>query len=441
MKNKNIDRYLILFLTIFTLLLQRTSYKKIILMAGILTWMEFYFLNKDIRPLEFILSRMVILSVPLSFVSISGKLYSQSIISWFNLYFIILTAIVVIKSLYNHSFSLNKLSFISLHLIILALVPIFVSGYRISAFKQYINFILPFILIIVGNNIKCFYKEYNKDIILYDYIFATNIAAIGVLLQFIVKNVLNISIGNYACFGGYRHAYGFLFTDFSFLSLYLVTGAVLLLYLIDERKLDKKNGYVNILFLIIISIITSARTGVFSFIVVFAIFVLPKFLYYLIYKFPRVIILILALIVLAGSSVTLVGRVRGNRKFSDSGRGALNREAFNIFLERPIFGVGFGSKNYSEISGMLPHNLIFQYLAQGGLILSIPLFIILAMILSIVKKKDGVLFGIILSILVGSLFIPNIFNSRYMGVVFLMFSMRNTVEICGDNMKGIKYEN
>lgn len=440
MISKDIDRNLILLLTLIILVLQKTSYKAVILIAGIFLWAKFYSLNKDDSYLEFILSRMLVLSVPLSFVSISGRLYSQSIISWFNLFFVFLTGLVIVKNLANYSFSMNKLSFISLKIIVLGIVPIFISKTMNSAIKQYINFVIPFVLIIVGNNVKYFCSMKEKKILLYDYIFAANIVGIGTLLQYIAKRVFNIVVGNYSYMGGYRHGFGFLFADFSFLSLYLVTGAALLLYLIDEGKIDMKKGVINIVFLVITSIMTSARTGVFSFIVVFGLFVLPKFFYYLIYNFPRVIALTLAVVLLLGSSLMLVGRVRGNRKFSDSGRGTLNEKAFKLFLEKPIFGVGFGSDNYSKISGMLPHNLIFQYLAQGGLILCIPLFIALIMILAITKKNDIVLFGAILCILIGSLFIPNIFNSRYMGAIFLIFSIRDVEDIYSENAKEIEYE-
>src|SRR5699024_9917009 len=152
----DIDRNLILLLTLITLVLQRTSYKAVILIVGIFLWVKFYSLNKDDSYLEFILSRMLVLSVPLSFVSISGRLYSQSIISWFNLFVVFLTGLVIVKNLANYSFSMNKLSFISLKIIVLGIVPIVVSKTMNSAIKQYINFIIPFVLIIVGNNVKYF---------------------------------------------------------------------------------------------------------------------------------------------------------------------------------------------------------------------------------------------------------------------------------------------
>lgn len=441
MSNRNIDRFLVLFLTMLTLVLQKTSYSYFILFIGILVWICFYLINNKKKNFEIILVRMLTLCVPLSFTNIFGGLYSQSVISWYNIFLIFLTTVVIIKNLTEHSFYLDMLSFMSLQIVILGLFPIFVSRYRISAVKQYLNLIAPFILVIIGNNIKYICDDNDKKIILYDYIFATNIAAIGTFVQFVVKSFLNIELGNYAFLGGYRHSYGFLFADYSFLSLYLVTGATILLYLVYNKEINMKLGLIDIIFLLVVSVITSARTGIFAFIVVVVLFTIPKIIYYLIYNFPRIILISSAVIILVGASFLLVGNVRGSRKLSDSGRGKLNQQAFKIFLDKPIFGVGFGSQNYSEISGMLPHNLIFQFLAQGGLIFSIPLFITLYMILFSSKRNDPILFGTILCILIGSLFIPNIFNSRYMGVIFLIFSMRSNIKgYSNNNIKEIEYE-
>lgn len=425
MREKSNDNFLILFLTMIVLIFQGRVNNIIIFAISSLVWVVFYKLNKNDKSIEFILTRMLVLSVPLSFTSISGKLYSQSIVSWFNIFFMILTCLVIIRGMVEDKLYLDRLSLFSLYIMIIGLVPIFISEFRMSALKQYINFIVPFILIVIGNNIKYSCNEEDKESILKDYVFATNITGIGVFMQFIIKNIFNITLGNYAHFGGYRHAYGFLFADFSFLSLYLVTGSIILLKLVDNDKMDKKRGCMNILFLVLASIITSARTGVFSFIVVFGLFMIPKFFRYLLQNFPRALLIMLSVVVLLGSVVVLFDRVRGNRKFNDSGRGSLNEIAFKLFLDNPIFGVGFGSSNYTKIAGMLPHNLIFQYLAQGGLFFALPLFIILYVVLSISKKKDGIVFMTILCILVGSLFIPNIFNSRFLGIVFLIFSIRN----------------
>ena len=433
------DRFLVLLLTISTLVLQEYSYNRIVLLLGILTWIAFSLINKK-EKVEVILTRMLILSVPLSFVSISGKSYSHSIVSWYNIFFVILASVVIIRNLMEGSFKLSKLSFMSLQLITIGLITIFNSINAKDAVKQYINLIIPFILIIIGNNMQGSYSEENNKKILFDYIWSTNITGLGTLLQYLAKKLIDIKLGNYAFLGGYRHSFGFLFADYSFLSLYLVTGATLLLYLVDKGKINKKIGAINIIFLVITSVITSARTGIFAFIVVVGILSIPKFFHYLIYNFPRILILTLAVVVLAGTSFMLVGNIRGNRSLSDSGRGKLNQRAFEMFLENPILGVGFGTNNYSKLVGMIPHNLIFQYLAQGGLVFFVPLLIILYMILSSSRRRDPIIFGAILCILIGALFIPNIFNSRYMGAILLIFSIRDIHNVYLDGVKETRYE-
>lgn len=100
----------------------------------------------------------------------------------------------------------------------------------------------------------------------------------------------------------------------------------------------------------------------------------------------------------------------------------LNKLALHIFLENPLFGVGLGGSNYT---GMLPHNILFQYLVQGGLILTIPLFLFFLLVIYITFKKDKIIFAGILCILIGSFFVPNIFDSRFLGAILMVMNTRS----------------
>lgn len=101
----------------------------------------------------------------------------------------------------------------------------------------------------------------------------------------------------------------------------------------------------------------------------------------------------------------------------------LNKQAINVFRESPLLGKGFGVNNYSSMIGMIPHNLFFQFLAQGGLIYIIPmlLFVIISTVYAF-KKGKKILIPF-LTILVGAMFIPDIFNSRFLGAVLLLLSI------------------
>ena len=45
----------------------------------------------------------------------------------------------------------------------------------------------------------------------------------------------------------------------------------------------------------------------------------------------------------------------------------LNQSALNVFYKNALTGIGFGMKSYRRLVGVIPHNIIYQSLAQGGL--------------------------------------------------------------------------
>ncbi len=111
---------------------------------------------------------------------------------------------------------------------------------------------------------------------------------------------------------------------------------------------------------------------------------------------------------------------RGKAIFSDSGRKALNEIAFTVFLKNPLLGIGFGRENYKQLVGMLPHNILYQSLAQGGLVYTIPLILFMFLVVWETYKRNSEILPVLLCVLVGGLFVPNLFNSRFVPVLFLL---------------------
>jgi hypothetical protein len=424
-----IDKYdalLVLGLVIFTLISPNIfgEYNTIVnLGLGAFCWFAFYTNNRKKFIHEIIIIRMLILSIPLSFRDIFGNPYGASIISWFNIFLLIILITYLIKYHFTvkHIFS-NFLSLLSLLLIIIGLIPILGVRDYYDAIKQYINIVVPFGLIIIGNSLKDNINDNNIEVYKLDYILSAFISAIGVIIQIFFVQILNVTIGNYRFLGGYRHAYGFLFSDYSFLSLYLTSGAIMLYSLRNKYSFTKKMWPVYFVLLLFTSIFTSARTGIAAFIVVFIFYNIPRA--YMLLKEgskKKAIIIILEIILIVVISYLLINEIRGIAKFSDSGRMELNKRAWEIFMENPILGIGFGGANYI---GTLPHNILFQYLAQGGLVFTIPLIVFLLFTLWLSYKNDCDLFYTLVCILLGSLFIPNIFDSRFLPVIYLLLSLK-----------------
>ncbi len=413
--------YMILILTVFTLICQSMHSIKINFIVGIFCWFMIYIKNRKKYSHETIILRMLILSVPLSFTDIFGNPYGLSIISWFNIFFFIIIINYLFKYLSTREIYFNYLSLLSLLLITLSVIPVIIGKDSFDGLKQYINIIVSFLLIIIGNSFKYNVTEKERTILKVDYISATIVTAIGLIVQVFFVQALNIEIGNYKFIGGYRHAHGFLFADYSFLSLYLSSGAMML-YFFDNKYMFFKNTWIFYFALILVtSILTSARTGITAFIIIFTIYNLQNILRHIKRGSIKTITITLVIILIFFLSYFLVSKTRNIGKFSDSGRLALNQKALEVFMVNPFFGIGFGDSNYV---GMLPHNFLFQNLAQGGLLFIIPLIIFLVTIISTAYKKDKSLVPTLMCILLGSLFVPNIFGSRFLPTLLLILSLK-----------------
>ena len=417
------NRGLILILTMFTLIGSNMRINIIIFICGLFCWFEIYILSRKKHNHEVAILRMLILSIPLSFIDIFGNPYGESLISWFNIFFLIAVITYLLKYSIIKKIYFDHLSLLSLLLIMISIIPVIIGGNFFDGLKQYINIIVSFLLIVIGNSFKYNISDRDRDTLKIDYISATIITAIGLIIQIFFIQILNIEIGNYNFFGGYRHAYGFLFADYSFLSLYLSSGAMML-YSFDKKNIFPRGRFILYFGLILVtSILTSARTGIVAFIAVFIFYNLPNILTLIKKGSIKSISIISGIILMIFSSYFLVDKTRGIAKFSDSGRMALNRKAFGVFKENPFLGIGFGSTNYE---GMLPHNLLFQYLAQGGLLFTIPLILFLLIVVWTAYKRDKSLVPPLMCVLLGSFFVPNIFDSRFVPILFLLISIKKT---------------
>ena len=361
---------------------------------------------------------MIILSVPLSFRDVLGNPYGISVVSWFNIFLFIIMATYLIKYLIRGRAFFDCLSLLSLLLIIIGLIPVLVSKDIVGAIKQYINITASFVLIIIG----CSFRRniIDKGLLKKDYVSAVIITAMGVITQIFFIKAFNLNVGNYQVFGGGRYAYGFLFADYSFLALYLSSGAMML-YFLNDRKLYYGKGWIICFSLMLLaSVMTSARTGIAAFIVIFTFFNIPVILKFLKKGSIKAFAIIGNIILILCASYFLVDKIRGIAKFSDTGRMALNRKAFDVFMENPLWGMGFGSTDYI---GIVPHNFFFQYLAQGGLVFTFSVVFLLVISLWFAHKRDKNLMIVLMCIFLGSMFIPNVFNSRFLPIVLFLLEL------------------
>jgi|GEM_PF-6320599 len=423
----------ILFLNIFVLIFANILPGFIFLVLGSICWIIVFKDNKEEYDLFTLIIKMYIFSLPLSFTNVFGSGSGYSNITWFNIFFIILVLLGVMDLLKTKKIELSLLSKAAIAMMVVSLIPLFVSVDFIDGLKQYIYYFMACSVIIMGERIKNQITVKQKSELLLDYLFTTRVAAIGVMLQMFYIGITGHEIGHYRVYGT-RQLYGFLFSDFSFLSLFIASGAVGIYFYKRKQTESKKYWMAEFVLLLIASVVTSARTGMMAFIAVFIIFNGLEIISLAIKGSRKAIILLISNLGIIIVGLIGLSLVRPESLISDSGRSDLNQLALNTFLENPLLGMGFGGSSYANLVGMIPHNIIYQSLAQGGLLFTIPLFLFVGTILYTAYKENAYVFSSILVVLIGSLFIPDIFNSRFFPVLLLLLAMKHSSLITNERI-------
>ena len=396
---------------------------------GVLVWLYTYQKSRKKYNSKFAIIRLIMLSIPTSFINILNGPYSDLPISWFNIFSLFLVMLFIVNLTKKGKITVNYLSVLALILLVIGLILIMNSYDYVDAIKQYINIAITLLFIIIGNNMKSYLDKNEKKLLQYDYVGGALICYIGLLIQYIIINFRGIEVGTYFFLGGNRHTYAFIFSDFSFLSLYLASGAMLLFGMKNTNVVRSLGIYFPILIMLVSSILTSARTGVVSFVIVLAIYSFINF-FDLMFKgsIKAFLLIVLNIVVLIGT-VYIFTFLRPDDLLNDSGRGSLNFKAIELFQEYPFMGIGFGVSTFGERFGIIPHNMLFQALAQGGLIYTLPIIALLFISLVKAYKINKNIFYVLLTIFVGAMFIPDIFNSRFLAAIYLLLSVESYNEI------------
>lgn len=368
-----------------------------------------------------------ILFLPVSFISVLGTSYASLPITWFSVSILLLTLIVILTNNLKRIYVFFYILFVTLFVFSLS----FISSYM-SSLSQFFTISLCLFSLQIGELLK---KDSSKNVIyksLDFYLLSVLSLALQIVIQRFYIMKTGTIIGHYSLMGGNRIAFAGLMSDYSFASLYLVTGSLILLLLyMHYKKISFFKFSVFFLLFTFISILTSARTGFFSLIiVVFLCFLLNLNKKHL----GRIMMLSVIAIVAIPFAFHFMASLRTLDSFLDgSGRVELMKRAFSIIEIKPLFGVGFGIENLKSNYGMmLPHNYFIQYLLQFGIIGT--LIITLNFITFYTKnKKNNFLMWLFILCFIGAMLIPDIVSSRFLAIVLIIVTMNKKSE-------GAKYE-
>lgn len=403
--------------SILSLLFENTFVGIPYFLFGIIVGLLSLFLNRFGNKILFVIE-LLIYSIPLSFRSVFNQSYGLLPISWFNLLLLILVIYTLFLVFESKKLAISSITLIALFFLIIFLIPLMNSAFFYDGLKQYLNIASCFGLFLIAPILKKHLSTTDIDMIVHYYLMSSVIMALTLIMQVILYYGLDIQLGLLQRLGTNRVAFGSLFNDYSFLSLFLVSGAM---FLYANRTKYNDNFLVG--FLLISSMLTSARTGVAAFLVVYSFKSFIDFLKLYQERSRKLLVyisvyIIIILIIFYGMKMFRPGDI-----LSDSGRSGLNVLGIDLFLSNPIFGNGFGTKSISLIIGGLPHNLVVQFLSQTGVYITTILILFITLLSIKLYKYKRNIFWTFLTIMIGALFIPDIFNSRFLSILFLIIGV------------------
>ena len=111
----------------------------------------------------------------------------------------------------------------------------------------------------------------------------------------------------------------------------------------------------------------------------------------------------------------------GQSLFDGSGRIEGYISGIKVFLDHMMMGLGPGTSNYkNQVGRAIPHNMIIQFLAQFGIIGSFILFLGFIPTVRRIIMNNNIPKWAFITIIIGSMFIPDIISSHYFTVVTLL---------------------
>lgn len=370
-------------------------------------------LKKEYTSIES-LALMSVIAIPTSTISILGTDYSNLPVTWYILSILLAVFFIGIQGELDKRYFLSVLIFAVVELMqLLFAVNIF------NAFKQYLIIILFLFSFLIGKYLKNHSSENIQNDLYHYYFMGTLCVAVQVFLQRAYILTSGNIIGHYAAMGLNRVAYAGLMGDYSFATLYLASGClIVLLKHLNTKEIGFGKFLIYEVFLLASILIVSSRTGL----VALAFTVALYFMFNLRQLNSKLMIIVVMCIVSLPFIFNRLMDSRGNQALWDSsGRLENYIEALSYWKNRILFGYGLGLENLHYNTGLsVPHNFVIQYLVQIGLVgLMLVIFPIMRFYINNVRRGnyDKWLFWLIVA---GSMFIPDIVSSRYVyGIVLI----------------------
>lgn len=346
-------------------------------------------------------------SISDSFRNVLGGAFADFPLTWFYVFFLVWATMAALHSCTvrkSCSTALMRLRVLALFLAALGFLSLANSRFVADGLKDFITMVSCLIIGYGLGAAKADWKEAKRA-----FIGAAIVSAIVTIVQAGLFFLLGLETGNLRIYAD-RTAIGGLFSDFSFLSLFMACGAAAL---IPYRGFASRTATILLLGA---SALTSARTGPAAFFAALVVSSLART------RNPSRRLKALSAAALLGLAGWLVlSAVRpGAGILSDNGRFRTYRSGLENIAAAPILGTGPGYRNYIESPhtyAEFPHNAYLQAIAQMGIPTGMALILLLGGTIAAIGIKDNWSFAALACALAGALFIPDIMNSRFLGIL------------------------
>jgi|APSaa5957512535_1039671.scaffolds.fasta_scaffold50181_2 O-antigen ligase len=271
-------------------------------------------------------------------------------------------------------------------------------------------------------------SDINSDLIFFLkglYVLAALSLALFVIFQFVLFYFFNLEVFRVE-FYRERVAFSAIWSDFSILSLFLVSAIPLV-----RSNFEGVATKILIIFLLFIgSLFTTARTGLYS-LAIFLILASTLLILRVFFK-KRFKIYTLIIVLLLFCAIFLVVYLFNTfptfRLFSLDGSSRIENYLFalNYVADNPFFGTVGNLHEYIAVYRVLPHNMILHVWVQGGLfLLSLTIIWIFSVFYSARKHPD--LTASIIVSLIGLMFVPSFYSIYFFAFLSNIAFISNAV--------------
>ena len=317
-------------------------------------------------------------------------------------------------------------AFLFISMILFVFFMSLLSGDFNSFFSLIIFFIIAYWPILLKEN---YFTQKLFDNLIRGYIFITCLMSFGVILQSILYNKFGIVIGKVDEMYE-RIGFGFIWSDYSFFSLYLASAIPLIWY-----KNRAVSSIVLSLFLLLGSLVTTARTGFFGLLIFLICLMFLTFLKTIAYGKINLRKFIGGFIVFGLLAFVFLKFFLENFSrlldLDSSGRLEGYYNGFNYFLNNMLLGSYYSIDIYKNNVGVIPHNLFLFNLAVGGIVFFV-LFVFWIYLLIRKTNYGNKFVGYSLFVvIIGFQFIPAVFTAYFFAFLISLLLYSNRMNIYG----------